>query len=56
MASDRGIMEKKPDKVKKNDPKKIDIKEYLDFLEQYWKIFTPPSEPRKKIPYKFVKL
>lgn len=28
--------------------------EYFDFLEQYWQIFTPPTESRPKIEYKIL--
>lgn len=27
------------------------VSEYLDFLEQYWKLFEAPKEPRPKIIY-----
>ncbi len=44
---------------KKNDQgaeKQKSIEAYLRFLEQYWKLFKPPAEPKKKIEYKTVLL
>lgn len=32
------------------------IDEYFDFLEQYWQLFTPPTEPRPKVEYKNIQL
>jgi hypothetical protein len=32
------------------------LEAYLQFLEQYWKLFKPPTEPKKKKEYKNVLL
>lgn len=32
------------------------IQDYFDFLEQYWKMFEPPKEPKKLPDYKTVLL
>ena len=32
------------------------MEEYLQFLEEYWKIFTPPEKPKVKIEYKNILL
>jgi len=30
------------------------MEEYFKFLEEYWKMFPPPTEPKKKIAYKLI--
>ena len=30
--------------------------EYFEFLEQYWQMFPPPTEPKKKVIYKNILL
>lgn len=32
------------------------MEEYFQFLEQYWQIFTPPTEPKKIKEYSLVLL
>ncbi len=32
----------------------MSMEEYFQFLEQYWQIFMPPSEPKKKIQYELI--
>jgi hypothetical protein len=46
--------EKKPEpKIQKPI---LTLDEYLDFCEEYWTIFGPPPEPKKKIEYKLILL
>lgn len=30
------------------------MEEYFQFLEAYWRMFTPPSQPKSKTEYKIV--
>lgn len=32
------------------------LNDYLDFLEEYWTLFTPPSEPKPKVEYTLILL
>lgn len=34
----------------------MSLEDYLQFLEQYWEMFEPPTEPKPPIDYKIVLL